>query len=102
MTLTQFNNDLGILRDMYPELEMKPVEVDETGEFPQNISGKSFFKISLLADVSVEFGEQRLLLANLSHECVEFTMHCRHYPDIRRCVSTVSYTHLDVYKRQIF
>lgn len=49
MALTQFENDLEILRDMYPELEMKSVKVEEEGEFPQRINGKLLFKISLLA-----------------------------------------------------
>ena len=129
MALTQFENDLGILRDMYPELEMESVKAENEDEFPQNINGKLPFKISLLADVNIEFGKQHLLLSNLSNECVEFTIYGCHYPDIRRCVvmdikslwisvdekrmlidkalklveeivDTVSYTHLDVYKRQ--
>ncbi|AJS87563.1 Itt1p [Saccharomyces cerevisiae YJM1385] len=86
MALTQFENDLEILRDMYPELEMKSVKVEEEGEFPQRINGKLLFKISLLADVNIEFGEQHMLLSNLSNECVEFTIYSCHYPDIRRCV----------------
>lgn len=36
MALTQFENDLEILRDMYPELEMKSVKVEEEGEFSKN------------------------------------------------------------------
>ncbi|CAI4047649.1 hypothetical protein SKDZ_13G0680 [Saccharomyces kudriavzevii ZP591] len=87
MALTQFENDLGILRDMYPELKMNSREVENAAEFPQCIDGKLLFKVSLLEDVSVEFGGQGFLLSDLSNECLEFRIYCSQYPNIRQFIN---------------
>lgn len=86
MAVNQFQEDLGLLKDMYPELDMKLERENNSTEFPRLISGELPFKISLLNDVSIKFGEQDLLLSNLSNECLEFMIYYRQYPDIRRCV----------------
>ncbi|EJS42519.1 itt1p [Saccharomyces arboricola H-6] len=83
MALIQFENDLELLRDMYPELEMNL----KKNEFPKRIEGQLLFKISLLNDVSIGFGEQGLLLSNLSNECLNFKICCHQCTDIRQCVT---------------
>lgn len=79
--------DLTILQDMYPELQLDIDLEDVHEERSTTVNGTLPFKISLSKDLEVKYENQCLKLAELSNDLLLFSVNSLTYPDLRNCIS---------------
>ncbi|EDO16610.1 hypothetical protein Kpol_520p33 [Vanderwaltozyma polyspora DSM 70294] len=77
-------DDLTILTDMYPELDVSIDLLDSAKELTEIVTGCLPFKISLPTDVTVEYENKSLILDKLQTDLLRFSIDPKEYPSLNK------------------